>query len=374
MSEFTIRSESVDVEQIMKQIRARILEKRGADYTEEQIRELASVRLEKFLEPRNLRSDLLEQFRRSRPQVQRTRLDPPLIEAPFAFDDQTLFTSHRAPLRLLRRLFRPLLKLLFNPNTLNQILHTQAQFNLDLMKREARRRIEDHDQRQQFETSRNEWNALYYEVLHNIVIETTRGGIEIQNLRMRVESLSSRLDFSERRVRALEGVVQYRPEVIQAPIRREHDDEPAAAAPVGSLEGFVPTGQPAAGQPDQGDGSRKRRRRRRGRRNGSSAPGMPGTTGAPGTAAASPAGDADGGDDGPDEMDGSDEGEAFERETPSAPEATVAPAAPATSATARDDASEPQRAGAEITAETSAPADAAKDRGAGSASSNDGEQ
>ena len=55
MSEFTVRSESVDVEQIMKQIRQRVLEKRGADYTEDQIRELASVRLEKFLDPNNLR-------------------------------------------------------------------------------------------------------------------------------------------------------------------------------------------------------------------------------------------------------------------------------------------------------------------------------
>jgi len=69
MSEFTIRSESVDVEQIMKQIRQRILEKRGADYTEDQIRELASVRLEKFLDPKSLRSDLLDQFRKSRPAV-----------------------------------------------------------------------------------------------------------------------------------------------------------------------------------------------------------------------------------------------------------------------------------------------------------------
>ena len=93
MSEFTIRSESVDVEQIMKQIRARILEKRGADYTEDQIRELASVRLEKFLEPRNLRSDLLEQFRKSRPAVGPLVIDPPKIEAPYEFDDQTLFAS-----------------------------------------------------------------------------------------------------------------------------------------------------------------------------------------------------------------------------------------------------------------------------------------
>ena len=78
MSEFTIRSESVDVEQIMKQIRQRILEKRGADYTEDQIRELATVRLEKFLDPNNLRSDLLEQFRKSRPA---TVTEPPAIDA-----------------------------------------------------------------------------------------------------------------------------------------------------------------------------------------------------------------------------------------------------------------------------------------------------
>ena len=66
----------------------------------------------------------------------------------------------------------------------------------------------------EFDKSRAEWNALYYEVLHNLVLETTRLGIEVQNMRMRIESLSSRLDFSERRVRALEGVVQYRPEAV----------------------------------------------------------------------------------------------------------------------------------------------------------------
>ena len=207
MSDFTIRSESVDVEQIMKQIRARILEKRGADYTEDQIRELATVRLEKFLDSKNLRSDLLEQFRKSRPAV---HTDPPKIEPPYTFDDQTLFASHRGPLRLIRRLLMPVLKLFFNPNVLNQVLHTQSQFNVDLLKRESRRKIE-------FDRSRAEWNALYYEVLHNLVLETTRMGIEVQNLRMRVESLSSRLDFSERRVRALEGVVQYRPEAVRAP-------------------------------------------------------------------------------------------------------------------------------------------------------------
>ena len=94
MADFNIRSESVDVEQIMKQIRGRIAEKRGVDYTEDQIRELANVRLEKFLDPKNLRSDLLEQFRRSRPAIS---VDAAAFEAPYAFDDQTLFTSHRGP-------------------------------------------------------------------------------------------------------------------------------------------------------------------------------------------------------------------------------------------------------------------------------------
>ena len=63
MADLHVRSDSVDVEQIMRQIRTRIREKRGVDYTEQQIRELAAVKLEKFLDPRGVRSDLLEQFK-----------------------------------------------------------------------------------------------------------------------------------------------------------------------------------------------------------------------------------------------------------------------------------------------------------------------
>jgi hypothetical protein len=270
MADFNVRSESVDVEQIMKQIRGRITEKRGVDYTEEQIRELANVRLEKFLDPKNLRSDLLEQFRRSRPTI---NVDPSAFEPPYTFDDQTLFASHRGPLRFIRKLLFPILKLFFNPNTLNQVLHTQAQFNVDLLKRDATRRIE-----------RAEWNTLYYEVLHNLVLETTRTGIEVKNLRMRVESLSSRLDFSERRVRALEGVVQYRPEAMRARERREVLPEAAAgAATEGAIADPAPLadGDGAAARAE-GDGtSRRRRRRRRGRRgsrDGAPGEGMPGAT------------------------------------------------------------------------------------------------
>jgi hypothetical protein len=151
----------------------------------------------------------------------------------------------------------PILKLFFNPNTLNQILHTQAQFNVDMLKRDATRRVE-----------RAEWNALYYEVLHNLVLETTRMSIEVKNLRMRVESLSSRLDFSERRVRALEGVVQYRPEALRPRERRDALPEAAAgAATEGVLAEGLDTDVAAAGPRAEGDGlARRRRRRRRGRR------------------------------------------------------------------------------------------------------------
>jgi hypothetical protein len=274
MADFNIRSESVDVEQIMKQIRSRIREKRGVDYTEEQIRELATVRLEKFLDPKNLRSDLLEQFRRSRPGV---AAEPALIEPPYSFSDETLFETHRAALSFIRKLLKPILKLFFNPNPLINVLHTQAQFNVDMLKREQRRKIE-------FDRSRAEWNALYYEVLHNLVLETTRSGIEIKNLKMRVESLQSRLDFSERRVRALEGVVQYRPEAVRPP--REHrpprpstsgrPDHADARQELGVTDAAAPT-EPAEGgsglPPQTGEGARRRRRRRRGRRGAGMPPG-----------------------------------------------------------------------------------------------------
>src|ERR1700738_454437 len=97
MADFNVRSDSVNVEQIMEQIRARIREKRGVDYTEEQIRELATVKLEKFLDPRGIRSDLLDQFRLAQPAY-----EPPELPN-YSFEDSTLFEADRGPLRWLRR-------------------------------------------------------------------------------------------------------------------------------------------------------------------------------------------------------------------------------------------------------------------------------
>jgi hypothetical protein len=263
VADFNVRSDSVNVEQIMEQIRARIREKRGVDYTEEQIRELATVKLQKFLDPRGVRSDLLDQFRRAQP------LHQPAVPN-YAFEDSTLFDSHRGALRFVRRLLKPILKLFFNPNPLIQALHIQSRVNSMLNEREARLEATE---------------SLYYELIHNLVVETTRLGIEVKNLTMRVESISSRLEFSERRARALESAVG---DVIYPPAPGDTvvTARPAGGAPPTTAGRDAPrhpapqpqrTEQPQVGQPAQsqsrdgaageGPGQRsRRRRRRRGRR------------------------------------------------------------------------------------------------------------
>ena len=280
MPDFTVRSDSINVEQIMEQIRARIREKRGVDYTEEQIRELAAVKLERFLDPRGVRSDILEEFRRT--QAARTPPAPPN----YAFGEETLFETHRAPLRLLRRLLNPILKLFFNPNPLIQALNIQSELNTTNAQRETERRGLD---------------QLHFEVLHNLVIETTRMSIEITNLKMRVESLTGRLEFNERRARALESVVAYRPSFGDRlePAPRATTPAQPAAAPPPALQGSSPSPHPGA---PEGPGQRsRRRRRRRGRRGGGSAAGLMGSGGPPQAGGAgepvssSSAGEPDGG-------------------------------------------------------------------------------
>ncbi len=327
MPDFNVRSDSVNVEQIMEQIRARIREKRGVDYTEQQIRDLAAVKLERFLDPRGVRSDLLDQFRKAQPAYQ-----PPELPN-FAFEDATLFESHRAPIRWIRKLLMPLLKLLFNPNPLIQALHIQSRLNTINAERDARG-----------EAARRQMDQLYYELVHNLVVETTRTGIEVKNLKMRVESISSRLEFNERRARALEGAVVYKaaeteeppaprpaPPVqqprYQPPPRQQPQQRytpppssspppqaapavpPAAVAPIAATEQPAqaqPQGQ-SQGVPGEGPGQRsRRRRRRRGRRGGAAASAV---IGAPGSAAPGATTDEQASGEPGDQLDAMDQGD-----------------------------------------------------------------
>jgi hypothetical protein len=281
MPDFNVRSDSVNVERVMEQIRARIRDKRGVDYTEQQIQELANVKLEKLLDPRGIRSDLLEQFQKMQPAGQ-----PPEATAE-AIRTSKLFESHRATIRFIRRLLRPILKLFINPAPLVQVLQGGAR------------------------------DPLFFELIHNLVVETTRLGIEVKNLTMKVESLTARLEFNERRARALESVVVYKPSADEPvapapsprpapPPRNDYYRPPAqtfrsAPAPIPVPSASVPASAPGSGgdrvpqtggvPPVQGEGPgqrSRRRRRRRGRRSGGGAPGGP-----PSQTSSSPEGQSD---------------------------------------------------------------------------------
>ena len=45
------------------------------------------------------------------------------------FEDTTLYETHRGLLRFMRKLFHPLLKMMFNPNPIVHVLHMQGQIN-----------------------------------------------------------------------------------------------------------------------------------------------------------------------------------------------------------------------------------------------------
>ncbi len=286
MADFNVRSEAVDVDEIMKQIRSRIREKRGVDYTEADLQHLAYMMMEQFVDPRKLRSELVEQFKRQRaasPEPHSQEGAAPPVETGNAFK------------RLARKIVRRIVRSAVNP-----------QETVDVLNAEFRRREE-----------------LYYEILHNLVLELTRQGIEVHNLRMQAESLSSRLDFDERRGRALESVVQYQrapvtpgtPGPARPPVTAT---APGGSGPVTSGQAAAPsaptapwTPPPALGPPGQArpDGERRRRRRRRRRRPGQTmgdrqgapgAPGTPGTSGTQGGGAPDSGGDVD---------DAGDEGE-----------------------------------------------------------------
>jgi hypothetical protein len=291
MADFTVRSESVDVEQIMKQIRARIRDKRGVDYSEDEVRALAGVRLEKFLDPTKIRSELLEQYRKGRRLAAPTPIVVPPAPPNYAFDAGTAYTSSRGIvgriLRLIRRVLNPLLKLFINPNPIIHSLSMQGDINSQNSVRfdtlvEALQLLQDRLHRQ--DGVRAELDGLNYEVLHNLVVEVTRMSIEVKNLKMRVESLSSRLDFDERRARALEGVVLYRPGT--GPMA----DAPPPAAGTDTRREDDPSAAP------KGEALRSRRRRRRRGRSGGGGPLQHGSE----SSTPSPADEPRGHDDPPD--------------------------------------------------------------------------
>jgi hypothetical protein len=222
MSDFSIRAPSVDVEEIMRHIKTRISDKRGVDYTEQQIQELATVKLETFLDANNIRSDLREHYKRSRPAAKHLLGE---------FEDQTQASLSRGFFGRFLTLVRKILTRLLRLNPIINALHIQEKIN----------------------QSRHQNESLNYELLNNLVVEITKLGIEVKNLKMQVVSLNSRLDFNERRERALENVVAYQPGTG----RRDSK----AASRLEDAESVEKKQESAETKPEP-----RRRRRRRGRR------------------------------------------------------------------------------------------------------------
>ena len=186
--------DQVDVEQIMRDIRARIAQRQGIELTNQQIQDLAARRLESILDPRAIKPSLLEGLRRSAGSPPASVAPRASTEPVYSFEDSTIYDSPRASLRFIRRMLAPVLKLFFNPNPLIRALHLQARLNVEAAEREAER-----DRRQ------SEWNALHYEILQRVVTDVSRVSLEVQALAMKVESLNARVDFNDRRVRSMEG-------------------------------------------------------------------------------------------------------------------------------------------------------------------------
>ena len=263
----------------MREIRARIAQRSGVDLSNQQIQELAARRLEAILDPRGLKPELLDQLRRAAGE-RTVSVDAaaPSAAQSYPFDEASLYDSPNGFLRVLRKLFNPLLRLLFNPTPIAHALAQQSRLNTELLQREAER-----DRRQA------EWNALHYEMLQRMVIDVSRASIEAQSQSMRVESLGTKVDFNERRVRMMEGMQARpsRPQEAPPAVQQTAAASPAATEP-------APQPQPPEGQQAGGDTTRRRRRRRRGRRGPGA--GVPAEAAVNATAAAAASADVDEGD------------------------------------------------------------------------------
>jgi hypothetical protein len=246
----------LDIEQLMREIRSRISERHGIDFSPQQIQELAARRLEAILDPRAIKPSLIDELRRAAGlPVEATPEEP---EIGPGFDASSFYDSSNGFVRLVRRLLRPLLKLFFEPDAVIAALGAQARLN----KAAAARNAEQ--QRRQ-----TEWNGLHYEILRRLVTDIARTGIDAQHLALRVESLAGKVDFNERQVRGLEQTLLQSKSAARSP---EIPALPPAATP--AREGApLQERRPPDGSPDA-QGQRRRRRRRRGRRSGGGPPSL----------------------------------------------------------------------------------------------------
>ena len=184
---------TLDVDQIVGELRARIATQKGVELSNTQIEELAARRLEAILAPRAADAALLDALRQSAGSTG-TAVPRPEPLPTYAFGDDILYDSGNGFVRLVRRLLRPFLRLLFDPDPLVSGLGTQTRINAELAAREQRG-----------SARQAEWNALHFELVKRVVTENARASLDVQNLAAQIEALSAKIDFNERRVRGNRG-------------------------------------------------------------------------------------------------------------------------------------------------------------------------
>jgi hypothetical protein len=167
---FRIAAPGVDVEEVMRQVRRRIAEKKDGVLTDAEVREIAEHRLERVLEAHDLKSGLLAELLR----------DPARWN--FSFEPDAIYRSSRGgALERLRALLRPVQKLFWNPTPMISALSRQSDLNQTCV-----------------------------HLLHNLVLEVTRLNLEVQELKNRTLQLQGRLEAQARREKTLESMVVLR--------------------------------------------------------------------------------------------------------------------------------------------------------------------
>ena len=171
---FEVHAEGVDVEGVMRRIRERIAEKKRLGLlTDAEVREVAEYPLHPVLDAQDVQSALLAEL-----------LDRP-ERWNYRFGPDSIYRSSREGagqwLERVRRWLRPVQKLFWNPTPMISAVSRQADLNL-----------------------------TYVHLLHNLVLESTRLNLQVQDLQNRVRQLQGRLDFHARREKVLEQMLAER--------------------------------------------------------------------------------------------------------------------------------------------------------------------
>ena len=169
MSTFSAKGTDVDVEAIMTNIRKKIEEKRKGLYTEEEVREIAEMKLDAVLDANEFNSDFVTAFRERDAKWN------------FSFSPETIYASSRGVsgslIRVARKVLHPLLKLFFNPNPIISALSRQSDLN-----------------------------RYYILLLHNMALEMTKMNLEMTHLKARLRATGIRIDLQSRREKVLEDM------------------------------------------------------------------------------------------------------------------------------------------------------------------------